>query len=100
MIFFLAFSNTNFQFGTEKLTCRSYIVVEVLSTTSWVELINKSEFAKVALDKNSGIFVVHVVVLEAEMSIYLLKIAQIATLQENKALPKFYLNTLIMMMYF
>ncbi len=49
---FLVFSNTNFQFGTEKLTWRSYTAAEALPTISWVKLIDKREFAKAALDKN------------------------------------------------
>ncbi len=81
-ISFLAFTNTNFQFGIEELTWRTYIIAEALPITSWVKLIDKMEFAKAALDKNSETFVVHVSVLEAtENSIHPSQIAQIAALQ-------------------
>ncbi len=60
----LALSNADFQFGAKKLTWRSYTAAEALSTTSRVELIDKTEFAKVALDENSETFLVHVTALE------------------------------------
>ena len=44
----------------KKLTWRSYTTAKALPTTKWVELINKKEFAKAALDGNSKTFVVHV----------------------------------------
>ena len=50
----------------------------MLATIKQVELINKKEFAKVALDVESKIFVVHVTELEAlEITIYWSQIAQI-----------------------
>ncbi len=61
---FLAFNNADFQFGAEKPTWRSYIAAEALPTTSKVEIINKKEFAKAALDEYSETFVVHVAALE------------------------------------
>ncbi len=64
-------------FGAEKLTWRSYTIAEALPTTSRVELIDKREFVKAALDKNSETFVVHVSALEAtENSIYPSQAAQ------------------------
>ncbi len=63
-ILFLAFSNADFQFGAKELTCRSYTVAEALPITSWVKLIDKSEFAKAAFDENSETFVVHITTLE------------------------------------
>ncbi len=75
----LALSNANFQFGAEKLTWRSYIAAEALPTISWVELIDKREFARVALDKNSETFVVYVSALEAT-TIHPSQVAQIAAL--------------------
>ncbi len=78
---FLALSNVDFQFGAEKLTLRIYTVVESLPTTSWVEFIDKREFAKVMLDENSETFVVHVSALDvAESSIHPFQAAQITTL--------------------
>ncbi len=50
---FLALSNADFQFSAEKFTWRTYIAVEALPTISRVELINKKEFARAALDENS-----------------------------------------------
>lgn len=79
-LFFLAFSNGDFQFGIEKLTWRSYTVAEALPTTSQIELINKTVFVKVVLDKNFETFVIYMAALEAEALIYLLQPAQIATL--------------------
>ena len=57
---FLTLSNANIQFVKKKLTWRSYTTAETLPTTKWVELINKKEFAKTALDEKSEIFVIHV----------------------------------------
>ena len=62
---FLSLSNADIQFDTESFTWRSYSAAEALPTTRQVELINKHEFAKVALDENSETFVVHVAALEA-----------------------------------
>ncbi len=62
---FLAFNNADIQFGTEKLTWRFYTITEALSTSSWVELIDKTGFAKATLDENSKTFVMHVAILEA-----------------------------------
>ncbi len=62
---FLSFSNADVEFKElGKLIWRSYTTVEALPTTSWVELIDKREFAKAALDGNSETFVVHVAALE------------------------------------
>lgn len=47
------------------LTQRSYIIVEALPTINQVELINKREFAKVALDENSNTYIVYVATLVA-----------------------------------
>ena len=76
---FLALRNADGEF-TElgKLTWRSYSAAEALPSTSRVELINKREFAKAALDESFETFVMHVVTLEAEASIYPSRTAQIA----------------------
>ncbi len=77
---FFSFSNADAEFvELGKLNWRFYIAAEALSTTSWVELINKREFAKAALDKNSEIFVMHVATLEATI-IHSSQAAQIAAL--------------------
>ncbi len=62
---FLSLSNADVKFAEQgKLTWRLYTTAEALPTTSRVELIDKREFAKAALDENSETFVVHVAVLE------------------------------------
>lgn len=84
-IFFQAFSNTNFQFDTEKLIWRSYTTAGALSTTSRVEHIDKRKFAQTALDKNSETFVIHVAALEIliKMPIYPSRASQV---QDNLTL--------------
>lgn len=75
---FLTFSNADIQFAEKEFTWRFYIVAEALPTTKQVELINKKESAKVALDEESEIFMVHVAALQApEMTIYPSQTAQI-----------------------
>lgn len=77
---FLVLSNTNIEFTKlEKLMWRSYIIVEALFTTSRVKLIDKKEFAKEVLDKNSETFVIYISALKA-MRIHLFREAQIAFL--------------------
>ncbi len=78
---FLIFNNADFQFDAEKLTWRSYTATKALPTTSRVEHIDKREFAKVAMDKNSKTFVVHMSALDvAESLIYPFRTAQITAL--------------------
>lgn len=69
-LLFLSFGNINVKFvEVKKLTGRSYDTAEALFTTSRVEIIKKKEFTKVALDKNSETFVVHIIVLEVPIAI-------------------------------
>ena len=82
-ILFLIFNNADIQFAEKELTWRSYTAVEALPTTKWVELINRKEFPKGALDKESETFVIHVAALKAlpesaEMTIHPSPVAQIA----------------------
>ena len=56
---FLILSNANIQLEEKKLTWRSYTAVEALLTTKRIELIDKKELAKMALDKKSKTFVVY-----------------------------------------
>lgn len=68
---FLSLSYANIEFvrsGT--LPWRSYDTTEILSTISRVQLIDKHKFAKVALDKSSETFVVHIVALEIPIAIH------------------------------
>lgn len=62
---FLSLSNTEVQFDAEKLTWRTYTIAEALSTTSQVELIDKKEFAKIALDVNLKTCTMHISALKA-----------------------------------
>ena len=70
---FLILSNVNSHFTDKKLTWRSFITAEALFTIKQVELINKKKFAKVALDENVEVFVVHMTSIslnKPKMSIY------------------------------
>lgn len=69
-ILFLAFNNTDFQFGIKKLTQRSYIAAKALSITREIEYINKRELGKIVLNKYFKILEVYMVILEAEVLIY------------------------------
>ena len=72
---FLFFSNADIKFAElRKLTWKIYTTIEALATTSWVKFIGKRKFAKMALDKNSETFFVHVSALEA-ITIYLFRAA-------------------------
>ncbi len=87
--FFFALSNPDFQFSAEKPTWSSYSTANAVPTTSWVELIDKREFAKTALDENLEAFVMHVSALDvAESLIHPFWAAQIAALQWDKAPTK------------
>ncbi len=65
---FLILNNADFQFGAEELTWRSYTAAEALPTTSRVELIDKREFAKAALNGNSKTFVIDVAALKVPIA--------------------------------
>ena len=62
-IHFIAFSNVDIQFDIKSFTWRSYSTAKALSTIRKVELIDKYDFTKAALNKNSKTFVVHVAAL-------------------------------------
>lgn len=86
MLFF-TFSNANIQFDKKKLIWSFYTIAKALPTTKWVELINKKESAKTALDKNIKAFVVYVTFFSLNkptISIYLAQEAQIALLIAKK----------------
>lgn len=60
-ILFLFLSNADIKFvKLGKLTRRTYIAVKALPTNSWVEHIDKREFAKAILDANSETFIMHI----------------------------------------
>lgn len=69
-ILFLVLSSADVEFiELEKLTQKFYIITKVLPTTNRVELINKKEFAKAALDKNFETFIIYVAALEVPTAI-------------------------------
>ena len=67
---FLTLSNADVQFVEKELIWRSYTTAEALPTTKRVELINKKEFAKAALDEKSETFVIYVVAFNLTPGIY------------------------------
>ena len=88
---FLTLSNADVQFVEKKLTWRSYTTAEALLTSKRVELINRKEFAKAALDEKSKTFVVYVVSLNLAPGIHPDRAAQIAfLLTEEVKIPDKY----------
>ena len=84
-ILFSTFSNSNVQFVEKELTSKSYTIAKVPSTTKRIKLINKKKFAKVILNRNSEIFIVHLASFNlALISIHLDKKAYIAFLFTKK----------------
>ena len=77
---FLTFSNANIQFAEKELTWRTYTTKDTLSITCQIEIINKKEFAKAALDENVKAFIVHVALFTSKMIIHPARQAQIASL--------------------
>ena len=72
---------------------RFYTNAEALSTIKQVELIDKKELAKTALDEESKTFVMHVVALDgspqlAEMMMHSSRAAHIAALKQDAASTK------------
>lgn len=82
---FLTFSNADIRFPEGDLTWRTYTATDALPTTKRVQIIDRKEFAKVALDLNDEIFVVYVVTITSEMNIHLACQAQIAFLKAEEA---------------
>ena len=64
---FLTLSNADIKFAQKELTWRSYITAEALTTIKWVEIIDRKEFAKAALDENVEAFLVHVTYLSLNL---------------------------------
>ena len=78
---FLTFSNANIQFARKKLTKRFYTTAKALSITQRIEIINKKEFTKAALDENIKAFVMYMISFSFNLiSIYLTQKIQIALL--------------------
>lgn len=80
-------SNVDVKFGTRRLNWRGDVDVEVMPMVKRVELIEKHEFIKTALNKNSYIFVLHVALLKKNR-VYFSKALLIVVLQQNKVLPE------------
>ena len=83
---FLTLSNTNIQFEIESFTWRPYSTAEALPSARQVELIDKHEFAKAALDENSETFVVHIAALAAlEPALHPSRAPLLTAVQQDKA---------------
>lgn len=69
---FLTPSNVDIKFVERKLIQKTYIIKDVLLTTCRIKFINKKKFAKIALDENIKVFVIHVnsLNLGSRMTIY------------------------------
>ena len=76
---FLTLSNADIQFAKKELIWRSYTAAEALPTTKRVEIIDKKEFTRAALDEHVEAFVMHVTFLST-MAIYPAREAQLASL--------------------
>ena len=95
---FFTLSNADIEFGEKKLIWRSYNIAEALPITKWVELIDKKEFTKTALDEKSETFVVHIAALKvsqgsAEITMHHSQTTQIAAWKQDEApikvIPKY-----------
>lgn len=78
---FLSLNDVDIKFvkELEKLTCRFYVVIEVLFIINQVKYIDKKKFVTTVSDKNSEIFVMYIVPPEilTTISTHLLKISQV-----------------------
>lgn len=72
-ISFPSLSNANIKFAeSRKLIYRLYTIVEVLSTISFIKLIDKREFIRAALIENIKTFVIYIATLKAINSVTIL----------------------------
>lgn len=82
---FLTFSNVNIQFVKKKLIQRSYIIAKALPIIKRIEIIDKKEFSKAALDRNIEAFGINVIFLNfSSILIYPAKKAQTTYLITEK----------------
>lgn len=79
MILF-SFFDTNMWFVDKELIWVNYIIAKALFITKKAELVSKKKLTKVALDKNSEIFVVYIAFIMETILIYLVRKTQIALL--------------------
>ena len=63
-MFFLKLSNANVLFSKKTLTWRIYTINKALSIIKQIQIINKKDFVIVALNADSKMFVVHMVIQE------------------------------------
>lgn len=64
-MFFLTICNANLLFVEQDFIWRSYISVQALLTIKYIKIINKKDFDKAALNRNSKIFVIDIAILKA-----------------------------------
>ena len=57
---FLTLGNADIKFAQKEFLWRSYTTAKGLSTTKQIEIIDRKEFAKAALDKNIETFIVYI----------------------------------------
>lgn len=55
----------------QMLNCKLFIPAEVLSTTKYVELINRKEFAATILNPNNEIFIIYIIIFSFDFDVYL-----------------------------
>lgn len=74
---FLSLSNTNVEYvKLGNLTQRTYTTIKALPITSWIEIVDKEEFARTVIDETSKTFVIYMLALEApELLIHLFRVA-------------------------
>ncbi len=79
-------SNADIDFQARDLQWRFYIIGNVLSTTRWLELIGKKEFAVAILDPEYEAFVVHIAALsiDSDDKVHPLRKTQIAHLKADE----------------
>ena len=82
---FLTLGNADMWFAERKLVWRTYSAAEALPITQRVKIIDKQEFATVALNKNNETFVVYMAALSiVDSNVYPSWHAQIALLEAKK----------------
>ena len=79
-MFFLKLSNTNVLFNKKILIWRTYTINKNLLIIKQVQIIDKKNFVITALNANSEMFVIYIVIQEQKkMLVYFKKQAQIKT---------------------
>ena len=81
---FLTFSNADIRFAERELVWRTYSAAEALPTTQKVEIIDKKEFAVVALNEKNETLVVHMAAFSVDSNVHASQQAQISLLDVEK----------------